>query len=104
MGSKARTGRLLNQGIGRPSGAKVESFRMGEERRRQPRASEREAQVACTSAEHARRGSSATNLAVRLLDTSATGACLVTTDRLREGSPVIIGIILPKHNAKVMSR
>jgi hypothetical protein len=76
---------------------------MGEERRRHDRSSTREAQVACTSAEHAPPGSPTGNLAVRLLDTSATGACLVTRERLREGLPVVIGIILPGGKARVMS-
>jgi len=51
------------------------------------------------SAEHAQSGS----LAVRLLDTSATGACLVTTERLREGTSVVVGIILPDQKSRVMS-
>ena len=72
---------------------------MGEERRRHDRSRAREAQVACMSAEHAQSGS----LAVRLLDTSATGACLVTTERLREGTSVVVGIILPDQKSRVMS-
>jgi PilZ domain-containing protein len=77
---------------------------MGQERRRHDRSPNREAQIACTSAEHKQNGKPSTNLAVRLLDTSATGACLVTRDRLREGCPVILGIILPQNKARVMTK
>lgn len=66
--------------------------------------SSKDAQVACTSAELAPPGSPSTNLAVRLLDASASGACLVTKGRLREGAPVIVGIILPGQKARVMSK
>lgn len=60
--------------------------------------------MACTSAEFASPGSDSYNLAVRLLDTSASGACLVTKDRLREGIPVVVGIIFPQQKARVMSK
>ena len=76
---------------------------MGEERRRHDRSLAREAQIACTSAEHAKPGSTTNNLAVRLLDTSANGACLITKERLRQGLPVIIGIILPGEKTRVMT-
>jgi len=76
---------------------------MGQERRRHDRSPNREAQIACTSAEHKQAGKSI-NLALRLLDTSATGACLVTRVPLREGSPVILGIILPQNKARVMTK
>jgi hypothetical protein len=72
---------------------------MGEERRRYDRLSTREAQVACTSPDLAQAG----NLAVKLLDTSATGVCLITKERLREGLPVVIGIILRGDKSRVMS-
>jgi len=77
---------------------------MGDERRRHDRLSNKEAQVALTSPEHTQPGSPSYNLAVRLLDTSATGACLVTTDRLREGCPVIVGIILPGQKNGIMAK
>jgi hypothetical protein len=77
---------------------------MTQERRRAGRIQAKEAQVACTSSGHAAPGSPSYNLAVRLLDTSATGACLVTTGRLREGIPVTVGIIFPSQNARVMSK
>lgn len=64
----------------------------------------REAQVACTSADQAKPGSASYNFAVRLLDTSATGACVVTTGRIREGVPVVVGIILPHQKARVMAK
>src|SRR5687767_1560895 len=77
---------------------------MAEERRRRQRISAKEAQVACTSPGIAKPGSASYNLAVRLLDTSASGACLVTKGRLREGAPVVVGIIFPKQKARVMSK
>jgi hypothetical protein len=77
---------------------------MSEERRRHERISAKEAEVACTSPGHGRPGSPTYNLAVRLLDTSATGACIVTKGRLREGVPVIVGIIFPSQKARVMSK
>jgi hypothetical protein len=77
---------------------------MGEERRRHDRSSSKEAQVACTSPEYTQPGSPSYNLAVLLLDTSATGACLVTTDRLREGCPVILGIIPPGQKKGIMAK
>ena len=64
----------------------------------------KEASVACTSPEFAGPGSSSYNLAVKLLDASATGACLVTKGRLREGVPVIVGIILPRQGTRVMCK
>jgi hypothetical protein len=73
---------------------------MGSERRRHNRVASKEASVACTSAEFAQPGTDSYNLAVRLLDTSASGACIVTKGRLREGIKVTLGIILPR----VMSR
>src|SRR5438270_9868508 len=77
---------------------------MGQERRRHDRIAAKEAQVACTSAEFALQGSPSYNLAVRLLDTSASGACIVTRGRLREGIPVTVGIIFPSQRARVMSK
>lgn len=77
---------------------------MGQERRRHDRISAKEAQVACTSPEFAKPGSETYNLAVRLLDTSASGACIVTKGRLREGIPVMVGIIFPSQKARVMSK
>jgi hypothetical protein len=76
---------------------------MTEERRRGGRIQAKGAQVACTSAGFGP-GSPSYNLAVRLLDTSATGACLVTKGRLREGIPVTVGIIFPSQDARVMSK
>ncbi len=64
----------------------------------------KEASVACTSPEFAPPGSASYNFAVKLLDTSATGACLVTKGRLRQGVPVIVGIILPRQGTKVMCK
>src|SRR6516162_3137329 len=77
---------------------------MTEERRRSGRIPAKEAEVACTSPGFAKPGSPSYNLAVKLLDTSATGACLVTKGRLREGISVIVGIIFPSQNARVMSK
>lgn len=77
---------------------------MGQERRRHHRISAKEAEVACTSPGYAKPGTESYNLAVRLLDTSASGACLVTKGRLREGIPVIVGIIFPSQHARVMSK
>ena len=66
--------------------------------------SAKDASVACTSAEIGQLGSDSYNLAVRLLDTSASGACLVTKGRLREGIRVMVGVVLPRQKAKIMSR
>jgi len=77
---------------------------MPEERRRARRIQAKEAQVACTSPGFAKPGTASYNLAVKLLDTSASGACLVTKGRLREGIPVIVGIVFPSQNARVMSK
>jgi hypothetical protein len=77
---------------------------MGLERRRHDRSLPKEASVACTSPEFGQAGSAAYNLAIKLLDTSATGACLVTKGRLRQGVPVFVGIILPRLGTRVMSR
>lgn len=77
---------------------------MSHERRRHDRISGKEAEVACTSAEFAPPGSASYNLAVRLLDTSASGACVVTKGRLREGIPVVVGIIFPKQRARIMAK
>lgn len=77
---------------------------MGQERRRHDRARQKEGSVACTSPEFATPGSGAYNLAVKLLDTSASGVCLVTKGRLRQGVPVIVGIILPRQNTKIQSK
>jgi hypothetical protein len=74
------------------------------ERRRHDRVSSaKEAKVAAASEEYAGTGSDAFNFAVRLLDTSASGACLITKGRLREGIPVTVGIVLPD-NTKVLSQ
>lgn len=80
---------------------------MGSERRRHARSSAKDAKdasVACTSAEFAKPGTDSYNLAVKLLDTSASGACIVTKGRLREGIKVMVGVILPKQGTRVMSR
>jgi hypothetical protein len=74
------------------------------ERRRHDRiSSAKEAKIACASEEVVAPGSDSFNLAIRLLDTSASGACLITKGRLREGIPVTVGIVLPD-NTKVLSR
>ncbi len=73
------------------------------ERRRHDRSpSAKEARIAAASEEYAGTGSDAFNFAVKLLDTSASGVCLVTKDRLRQGIPVTVGIVLPDHT-KVLS-
>jgi len=77
---------------------------MGQERRRHDRVRTKEASVACTSPEFAPPGSASYNLAVKLLDTSATGACLVTKGRLRQGVPVFVGIILPRQGTRLMTK
>ena len=77
---------------------------MSHERRRHGRIPAKDASVACTSAEHVSAGSPSHNLAVKLLDTSAKGACLVTKGRLRQGIPVIVGIMIPRQKTRVMSR
>lgn len=77
---------------------------MSSERRRHDRTEAKDAQVACTSAEFAPPGSPTFNLAVRLLDTSASGACVVTKGRLRSGVHVVVGIIFPNQQAKVMAK
>jgi hypothetical protein len=74
------------------------------DRRRHDRVSAKDASVACTSAEFAQPGSSSYNLALRLLDTSASGACIVTKGRLREGIKVMVGVVLPRKGTKVMLR
>jgi hypothetical protein len=74
------------------------------ERRRHKRVPQKDASIACTSAEFAQPGSESYNLAVRLLDTSATGACVVTKGRLREGIKVVVGVVLPRTKTKVMAR
>jgi len=60
--------------------------------------------VVCTSPDFAKPGSPSFNLALKLLDASASGACLVTKGRLRQGVPVFVGISLPRQGAKVMAR
>jgi hypothetical protein len=77
---------------------------VGNERRRHERVPRKDAEVACTSAEFAKPGSESYNLAVRLLDTSATGACIVTKGRLREGVKVVVGVVLPRTGTKIMAR
>lgn len=77
---------------------------MAHDRRRHERVRTEKASVACTSPEFAKKGSPSFNLAVKLLDTSATGACLVTKGRLRQGVAVFIGIALPRHGTKVMTK
>lgn len=77
---------------------------MSSERRRHKRTPQKDASIACTSAEFAQPGSGSYNLAVRLLDTSATGACVVTKGRLREGIKVVVGVVLPRQGKKVMAR
>lgn len=77
---------------------------MGPERRRHDRVPRKDASIAVTSAEFAPAGSGTYNLAVKLLDTSASGACLVTKGRLREGIPVTVGILLPRHGTRVMCK
>lgn len=77
---------------------------MSQERRRHGRIPAKDASVACTSAEYSSPGSPSHNLAVKLLDTSATGACVVTKGRLRQGVPVVVGIMIPKHKTRVLSR
>ncbi|HLY11559.1 MAG TPA: PilZ domain-containing protein [Planctomycetota bacterium] len=77
---------------------------MSSERRRHDRVSAKDASVALTSGEFAKKGSDSYNLAVRLLDTSSSGACIVTKGRLREGISVIVGVVLPRQGTKVMSR
>lgn len=77
---------------------------MSSDRRRHTRASMKDASVACTSAEFAKPGTDSYNLAVKLLDTSASGACIVTKGRLREGIKVMVGVILPKQGTKVLQR
>jgi hypothetical protein len=77
---------------------------MSQERRRHDRTAAKEASVACTSAEFAAAGSASHNLALKLLDMSSSGACLVTKGRLRQGVSVIVGVILPRQRTKVMSR
>jgi len=77
---------------------------MADERRRADRHRTPDAAVVCTSSDFAGPGSPSFNLAVKLLDTSATGACLVTTGRLRQGVPVIVGIDLPRQGAKVVAK
>lgn len=77
---------------------------MGPERRRHDRVARKDESIAVTSAEFAKAGSGTYNLAVKLLDTSASGACLVTKGRLREGIPVVVGIMLPRHGTRVMCK
>lgn len=77
---------------------------MGSDRRRHSRVMTKDASVACTSAEFAKPGSDSYNLAVKLLDTSASGACIVTKGRLREGIKVMVGVILPRQGTRIMSR
>jgi hypothetical protein len=77
---------------------------MSQERRRHDRTAAKEASVACTSADFASMGSPSHNLALRLLDMSSSGACLVTKGRLRQGVAVMVGIVLPRQRTKVLSR
>ena len=77
---------------------------MSSDRRRHARMPSKEASVACTSAEFAKPGTESYNLAVKLLDASASGACIVTRGRLREGVKVMVGVILPKTGTRVMTR
>jgi hypothetical protein len=77
---------------------------MSQERRRHARTAAKEVSVACTSAEFASQGSASHNLALKLLDMSSSGACLVTKGRLRQGVPLLVGISLPGQRKGVMSR
>src|SRR5689334_19291994 len=77
--------------------------RNSERRRHDRAASPKEAKIACASEEWIAPGTDMFNLAVRLLDTSASGACLLTKGRLREGIPVTVGIVLP-NETKVLSK
>src|SRR3954464_11717962 len=77
---------------------------MAQERRRADRQRTPEGSIVCTSPDFAKPGSPSFNLAMKLLDTSSTGACLVTKGRLRQGVPVFVGIILPRQGTKVMAR
>jgi hypothetical protein len=77
--------------------------RNSERRRHDRAASPKEAKIACASEEWIAPGSDMFNLAVRLLDTSASGACLLTKGRLRAGIPVTVGIVLP-NETKVLSK
>jgi hypothetical protein len=52
-------------------------------------------EVRCTVAEHAGREEERYNLACRIVDVSAKGACLVTVGRLRKGVPVAIDLFVP---------
>lgn len=77
---------------------------MSSERRRHDRTATKGAEVDCTTSDFAPPGSPTFNLAVRLLDTSASGACVVTRGRLRTGIPVVVSIQFPNQKEKVKSK
>ena len=81
---------------------------MMNERRHHPRTRADESYgVACTSADFVVTGK-ANNLALRILDVGAGGACITTTGRLREGVAIIIAISVPgdpvRHQSKAIVR
>lgn len=72
------------------------------ERRRYSRTTTRqEAPILCSSLEAELPGRSSYNVARKLIDLSATGACLVTSGRLRQGLPVSVDLTVPGSNERV---
>ena len=58
----------------------------------------------CTNAEFSGHSRDPYNLATRLLDVSARGACLVTPGRLRERVPLILDLCVPQMLARFKAR
>lgn len=56
--------------------------------------------ISCTNADFSGRSSDHYNLADRLLDLSARGACVVTVGRLRPGVSVVLDISIPRARAR----
>ena len=78
---------------------------MSKERRRHVRSGpSRGLEVRCASAEHADRHDERYNLATRIIDVSARGACLVTVGRLRKGVPVTVDLFVPNRAARFRSK
>lgn len=78
---------------------------MRQERRRHLRSTpEAGLEVRCTYPEHAGRADERYNLAARILNVGARGACLVTVGRLRAGAPVAVELFVPNGHTRFASR
>ncbi len=74
---------------------------MAERRRHSRTPTRQEFPVLCSSLEAELPGRSAFNVARKLIDVSAKGACLVTSGRLRQGLPVSVELTVPGTKERV---